>query len=508
MPGEMLPKIETGIPGFDELSYGGLPKGKVTLVSGTTGAGKTIFAAGFVYNGVTKYNETSVFVTFEERPEDIIRNMKSIGMDLSTLIEKKKLSFVDGSKQVGEQTEIGSYSMDGLISRTVYAIKKVKAKRLAMDSISALLERFESKVAIRNGLYDLVVQLKQLGVTSVITSERREERGQHPSVGPAEFVSDNVILLHNFMEHEKRKRTIEILKFRGADYDTAEGRLIIDKTGLEVFPSPKVFLSTGSSKKKLKTGIAGLDEMLYGGLYAKSTTLVTGASGTGKTITGMQFILEGAKRGEKGLLLAFEESQEQLARNAASFGWPMDEYFKNGMITIICGLAEGSPIEKQYKSVQRAVWEIKPRRFVLDSLSSLERIYEPDKFREFTVGLNNFLKNEGVASIMINTTAALFSVESATETHLSTATDNIIILKYVELGGRMRRLINVLKQRGSMHKKELMEYVITPADGLKILGPFTGIENLMSGAPRRIQVKFGEEEAERDFIAEAAAGKI
>ena len=507
MYSEMLPKVETGIPGFDELSYGGLPKGKVTLVSGTTGSGKTMFAAGFVYSGAVKYKDNSVFVTFEEKPEDIIRNMKSVGMDLSGLVKKGTLAFVDGSRQVGEQIEIGSYSMDGLISRMVYAIKKSKAKRLSIDSISALFERFESKVAIRNGLYDLVVQLKQLGVTAVMTSEKREERGQHPSVGPAEFVADNVILLHNFMEHEKRKRTIEILKFRGADYDSAEGRLIIDKTGLEVFPSPKAILSTGSSKRKLKTGIAGLDRMLCGGLYAKSTTLITGASGTGKTISGMQFILEGAKRGEKGLLLAFEESQEQLARNAASFRWPMPEYLKKGMVTIISGLAEGSPIEKQYKSIQRAIWKIKPKRFVLDSLSGFERIYEPNKFRQFTVSLNNFLKNEGVSSIMTNTAAVFFSVESVTRAHFSTASDNIIILKYVELEGRMRRLINILKQGGSMHRKELMEFEITPAKGLHILGPFEGVENLISGAARR-QVKFGEEKAERDFIQEAVAGRI
>ena len=214
MPSEILAKVETGIPGFDDLSHGGLPKGKVTLVSGTTGAGKTIFAAGYVYNGVAKYNEPSVFVTFEERPEDIIRNMKSIGMDIAPLIKKEKLIFVDGSKQIGEQIEAGPYNMEGLIARTVYAINKIKAKRVAFDSISALFERFESTVAIRNGMYDMVVKLKQLGVTAVLTSERREERGQHPSVGPAEFVADNVILLHNFMEHEKRKRTIEILKFR------------------------------------------------------------------------------------------------------------------------------------------------------------------------------------------------------------------------------------------------------------------------------------------------------
>ena len=508
MNNRTLPRIPTGIPGFDELTFGGLPKGKVTLVSGTTGSGKTILSSAFVYNGITKFNEGSVFVTFEERPEDIIRNMKSIGMDLSILIKKGKLAFVDASKQVGEQTEVGLYRLDPLISRIMHAIKKTKATRLAIDSISSLFERFESIVAVRNGLYELAVSLKQVGISTILTSERREERGEHPSVGPAEFVADNVILLHSFMEGEQRKRTIEILKLRGADYDTNEGRLIIDRDGLEVFPSPRIILSKGTSNKKAKLGIEGLDKMLYGGVYEKSTSLITGASGTGKTLTAMSFILEGAKRREKGLLFAYEESQEQLLRNADTFGWPLKNYIKEGIIKVECIVAEGTPIEKQFKMIQDSITKSKCKRFALDSLSGFERIYDQEKFRKFTVALNNFLKNESVTSVLTNTTATLLSIESVTETHLSTATDNIIILKYVELGGRMRRLLSVLKQRGSMHNKELMEYEITPEKGIVVLGPFKGVENLMAGSARRVEIRFDETEAEKAFLEESEKGRI
>ena len=275
-----------------------------------------------------------------------------------------------------------------------------------------------------------------------------------------------------------------------------------------MFPGPKIFLSEGSSNEKVSTGIAGLDKMLFGGLYKKSTTLLSGASGTGKTITSMQFILDGAKRGEKQLFVAFEESKDQLIRNADSFGWPLRKYVKNGLVTIVTSIAEGVPIEKQYRDIQDAVAKIRPERFILDSLSGFERIYAPDKFREFTVGLNSYLKDEGITTIMTNTTASLLSMESATETHLSTATDNIIILKYVELGGIMRRLVSILKQRGSMHRKELMEYEIDPKKGMHILGPFKGVENLMGGSAKRVEIRFDETDAERAFIEESKIGMI
>lgn len=217
--------------------------------------------------------------------------------------------------------------------------------------------------------------------------------------------------------------------------------------------------------------------------------------------------MEGARRREKSLLIEFEESPDQLCRNASSFGWDFKKHIDSGIVQLVCHYPEDLKAEQYLQIIQDLVITHKIKRLVLDSLSALQRIYSEEKFREFVIGLNAFLKMHDVTSVLTNTTSQLLGITAITETHLSTATDNIIILKYVELGGQMRRLLSVLKQRGSMHKKELMEFEVTPS-GLKILGPFEGIENLMSGSARRIQIKFGEEEAERDFIAEAAAGKI
>jgi circadian clock protein KaiC len=297
-----LEKTETGITGFDKFSYGGIPKGRTTLVSGTTGSGKTIFGCAFVYNGAIKFNEPGVFVTFEESPKEIMKNMEGFGWNFSTLLKKKKIAFVDVSaKEETDVIEMGEYNMDALILRIVHAIKKINAKRVTIDSISTIFEKFENKSAIRNGLHSLASRLKKMGITTVLTSERQEERKGTPTVGPVDFVSDNVIILHSFIDAGLRNRTIEILKFRGTDYDSTETQVVIDKDGIRVFPNPEIALTRGSSNEKISTGIKGLDELTYGGVYKKSTTLVTGASGVGKTITAMQFSLEGARRGENVL---------------------------------------------------------------------------------------------------------------------------------------------------------------------------------------------------------------
>jgi circadian clock protein KaiC len=481
-----LPRARTGITGFDAFSHGGIPRGRTTLVSGTTGSGKTIFGSAFIYNGITEFNENGVFVTFEETPEEIIKNMEGFGWDLNFLIKKNSFIFVDISKKDNtEKIEAGAYNMDALVSRIKYAIKKINAKRVTIDSISTIFERFENKSAIRDGLHYLATELKKMKMTTVLTSERQEERGGAPSVGLVDFVSDNVIILHSFIDAGLRNRTAEILKFRGTSYDSTETQLVIDESGIRVFPNPKIALTRGSSNEKISTGIKGLDELTYGGVYKKSTTLVTGASGVGKTITAMQFALEGAKRGENIIYVALEESGDQLVRNADSFGWKIKKYITNGTFNILSDIPEGKPIEEHYKTIEDAVKKINPKRFVLDSLSGLERNYSKEKFRGFTIAINNFLKNEGITSLMTNTTSSLLEVSTITETHLSTATDNIFILKYVELDGKMKRVLSVLKARGSDHDKDLREFVITKK-GTVIGKAFENIRGLLSSSATRI----------------------
>jgi circadian clock protein KaiC len=488
---QTVEKIDTGIAGFDEIAHGGIPKGRTTLVSGTSGSGKTIFGMQFLMGGLVD-GEPGVFVTFEETPKDIARNMKGFGWDLDKWAKQGKFIFVDASPTQDETIEVGEFDLGAFLARILHAIKKVNANRVVIDSISALFPRYSDQAIIRRELYRIASHLKKEGVTTVLTAERvMEESGQGGQVGRfgvEEFVSDNVILLHNYLDAVRgdRHRSVEILKFRGTSHETQDTPLLVLSDGMHLFPRPKpTYKGQRSSDKKLSFGIPGLDKMFFGGVYELSTTLVTGASGAGKTVSGMHFILEGARKGQKGLLIAFEESDEQLYRNAESFGQDLRKYVKNGTVRLYTSLPEELKPEEHFKRIRDIVEEVEVKRFVIDSLSALERIYPPDRFREFTVGLNTYLKGKGVTSIMTNTTSSLLDVTTITETHLSTATDNIIVLKYLELDGQMKRALIVIKSRGSDHDKNLREISIDSA-GMSIGEPFYGVENLMGGSAKRV----------------------
>jgi circadian clock protein KaiC len=480
-------KVPTGIQGFDEIAYGGIPKGRTTLLSGTSGSGKTVFGMQFLIGGI-KEGESVVFVTFEETPQDIVKNMKTFGWDIDRWIKEGKFVFVDASPSTAETIEVGEFDLGAFLARILHAVKKVNATRVTIDSISALFPRYSDQAIIRRELYRVGAELKKLKVTTMLTAERVDEiEGKVGRFGVEEFVSDNVILLHNFLDTIRgdRKRSVEILKFRGTVHESQDTPLLVLKDGMNVFPRPKPsYKNQVSSSEKLSFGIPGLNKMFFGGVYKFSTTLVSGASGSGKTVTGMSFIMEGAKQGQKGLLIAFEESDEQLYRNAESFGWDLRAEVKKGTVRLFTSLPEELKPEEHFKRIRDIIEEVNVDRLVVDSLSALERIYPPDRFREFTVGLNTYLKGKGVTSVMTNTTASLLDVSQITETHLSTATDNIIILKYVELDGQMKRALIAVKSRGSDHDKRLHEVTIDD-HGMSIGDPFWGVENLMGGSAKR-----------------------
>jgi len=483
-----MKKIPTGIVGFDEIAHGGIPIGRTTLLAGTSGSGKTIFAMQFLVGGLQK-GESAVFVTFEETPKDIIRNMKSFGWDLQKYVDKGKMAFVDASPSQDETIEVGEFDLSAFLARIMYAIKKVNATRVTLDSISALFPRYNDQAIIRRELYRITAKLKEKGVTAILTAERvTEEKEQIARFGVEEFVSDNVVLLHNYLDTIRgdRKRSVEILKFRGTDHESQDTPILVLADGMNVYPRPKpTYKGHVSSGKKLTMGIDGLDKMFFGGVYENSTTLVTGASGAGKTVSSMSFIVEGAKRGENGLLIAFEESDEQLYRNAESFGWDLRSVVKSGKVKMFTSIPEELKPEEHFKRIKDIIESSDIKRFVIDSLSALERIYSPEKFREFVIGLNAYLKGKGITSLMTNTTASLLDVSQITETHLSTATDNIILLKYIELDGAMKRSLSVVKARGSDHDKSLREIVID-SKGMHIGEPFYGVEGLMGGSARRV----------------------
>jgi len=504
-----LSKIASGIPGFDEISHGGIPKGRTTLVSGTSGSGKTALSAQFLYEGIVNFGENGVFVTFEESPQDIIRNTESFGWNIGKLVKENKWAFVDVSPDDSSSVKVGQYDLGAFIARIAHAVKKVKAKRVVIDSVAALFTSYQDHGVIRRELHKLAGILKRYNVTCIMTSEKQDEDGVISCYGIEEFVSDNVILLHNHLNNwGERERTIEILKFRGSSHDSVETSFLIGNQGVVLYPRPKPMLSGKGFTQKISTGIKGLDKMLYGGVYKNSTTLITGASGTGKTVGTLHFIMEGAKHKEKTLLIEFEESSDQLYRNAASFGWDLEKYVKSGVVKLLCLYPENLSAQQYYPLIRNLVLDNKIKRFAIDSLSAVKRITNEQRFLEFVIGLNAFLKMHEVTSVLTNTTSEILGVAEIAETHLSTAADNIIILKHVELAGQMHRLVSVLKQRGSARGKELMEFEICSKEGIRILMPFKGAENLLSGSARMIASRLGLEEAKRDFIAEAVAGKI
>jgi len=310
----IVEKLSTGISGFDYISMGGLPKGRNTLLSGTAGSAKTVFAAQFLCEGILRFGEKGVFVTFEESPQDIRKNMLGFGWDIRKFEDENKWAFVDASMSPEHETiEAGNYDLGALLARIEYAIKKTGASRVSLDSLGAVFGQFSRVEIIRRELFRLSSALKQMNVTSIMTAEKVSEDGEIARHGIEEFVADNVIILRNSLEAEKRRRTIEILKFRGTLHSKGEFPFtILPEKGVVVIPLSAIELKQKSSNIRISSGNKLLDEMCGGGFFRDSIVLVSGATGSGKTLMATEFVCGGAKQNERCLLLAFEESREQL----------------------------------------------------------------------------------------------------------------------------------------------------------------------------------------------------
>ena len=483
-----ISKLETGITGFDFVAGGGLPKGRTTLLAGTAGSAKTVFAAEFIAQGIVKAKENGVFITFEESPADICRNMKSLGWDMKKWVDEGKFAFVDASPDIGSQpVTAGDWDFGALVARIEHAVNKVNAKRVTMDSLGAIFTQFDDGAKVRHELFRVASALKSMDVTSILTAERIHEYGEIARFGVEEFVADNVIILRNALDHEKRRRTLEILKFRGCSHQKGEYPFtILPGTGIVVIPLSAMELQQKSSDIRITSGNADLDRMCGGGFFRDSIILVSGATGNGKTLMATEFIAGGVKNGERCLLLAFEESREQLIRNATGWGFDYEQMEREGKLKFVCEYPETAGLEDHLIKIRSEIDSFKPNRLVVDSLSALERVSSIKGFREFVIGLTSFIKHGEVAGLFTATTPTLMGGTSITETHISTITDSIILLRYVEMYGEMRRGLTVLKMRGSMHDKDIREYTID-GTGMHIGKPFRDITGIISGSPTRIQ---------------------
>jgi circadian clock protein KaiC len=480
-------KIRTTIEGFDDISHGGLPKGRTTLASGTSGTGKTLFAVQFLYNGITQFDEPAVFVTFEESPIDIIQNALSFGWPLQALIDEGKLFILDASPDPEGQDIAGDFDLSALIERIHYAIRKYKAKRVAIDSVTAIFQQYDAAAVVRREVFRLTARLKQIGVTTVMTTERIEEYGPVARYGVEEFVSDNVVILRNVLDGERRRRTLEILKLRGTSHMKGEYPFTITKDGINIFPLGAMRLTQRSSNARVSSGVTTLDEMCGGGFFKDSIILVTGATGTGKTLLVSKFLEDACKNGERAILFAYEESRAQLSRNAYSWGIDFEELERKGLLKILCAYPESAGLEDHLQIIKSEIAEFKPSRISIDSLSALARGVSNNAFRQFVIGVTGFAKQEEITGFFTNTTDHFLGSHSITESHISTITDTILMLQYVEIRGEMSRAINVFKMRGSWHDKGIREYSIS-AQGPEIRDSFRNFEGIISGTPTRVAI--------------------
>ncbi|MBK1665286.1 circadian clock protein KaiC [Rhodospirillum rubrum] len=477
-------KLPTGIPGFDLIAHGGLPAGRTTLIVGTAGSAKTIFSAQFLAAGILSFDQKAVFVTFEESVTDIRRNLAGFGWDIAAWEAAGNWSFVDASPHPLEEGDVvGSYDLGGLLARIEHAVRGTLATRVVLDSLGAMFMRFADPATLRNELLRIAAALKDMGVTTLITAERCEEEGPLTRTGIEEFVADNVVILRNLREGERRRRTCEILKYRGAYHQKGEFPFaILPGSGIQVIPLSAMELRQGSSDRRIPSGSADLDGMCGGGFFRDSVVLVSGATGTGKTLMSTHFLNGGLQAGERCLLFAFEESRQQLFRNACGWGIDFQAAEESGQLRVVCDYPEVASIEDHLIKIKEEIDTFHPHRVAVDSLSAIARICSERGFREFVIGLTSFIKHQEVAALFTSNTPTLMGGSSVTEAHISSITDSIILLRYVETFGEISRGVMVLKMRGSRHDKEIREFAID-GTGMHIGRPFRTVTGILAGNP-------------------------
>ena len=482
--GASVPKLPTGIPGFDDVTMGGLPQRRATVVAGQAGSAKTVFAGQFLAEGVRR-GEPAVFVTLEEPARDLRANLTTLGADIETWEEEGTWRFVDASPLLAAEAQqehsVAPYNLQTLSAQIGHAVDGTGAQRVVLDSLNAMLSLQPDTALARQQMRALISDIRAMGVTVVLTVETGGDPGAALSpLGVEEFVADNVVLLHNTREGRVRRRSLEVLKMRGAMHHKGEVAFtVLPGQGVVVLPMPRHLSEPAVAPVRVSSGNSGLDELMGGGVFSGSTTLVSGAAGTGKTLIATEFIAAGIERGEPALLLDFEQSHGQVLRNAASLGH--DFAAAGDLLTVAASHPDVASFDDHLVEIFELVRRERPIRMALDSLSALERLGTGASYSEFILRLTSFLKEEGVASLLTVATPALVG-STITEGHVSAMTDAIVLLRHVEVAGTVRRGISVLKVRGSAHSRDIREFTIDDK-GMHIGEPFRGLLGILTGAP-------------------------
>jgi len=461
-----LEKAPTGIPGLDEISGGGLPKGRITIVCGGPGCGKTMLGLEFLVRGATEFNQPGVLIAFEETPEEMARNVASLGFDLKDLAERKKLYLDYVYVEPSEIQETGEYDLEGLFIRLQHAVDKVGAKRVMLDTLEALFSGFSNPGILRAEIRRLFRWLKEKGLTTIVTAEKGE--GTLTRHGLEEYVSDCVILLDHRITEQISTRRMRIVKYRGTKHGADEYPFLIDEHGMSVLPVTSMDLQHKVSNQRVPTGIPDLDDMLEGkGYFRGSSILISGAAGSGKTILAATFAEAACKRGERCLYIGFEESMNQIARNMKSVGINFKPWVKKGLLVHRAWRPTQYGIEMHLLRIHKLIEKFEPDNIVIDPITNLITASTEKDVHSMLMRLMDFLKENGVTSLFTSLSNVAEIAES--EVGISSLIDSWISLRYTEIFGKRHRGLFVLKSRGMAHSTQLREMIIT-SKGIK-LGP-------------------------------------
>lgn len=478
-----LKKSPTGIPGFDEITKGGLPQGRPSLICGSAGCGKTLFSMEFLIRGATEFKEPGVFVSFEEREKDLVENVASLGFDLRRLQREKKI-FIDHVRvEKSEIQETGEYDLEGLFVRLNYAIETIGAKRVVLDTIETLFSGLSNQGLLRAELRRLFYWLKEKGVTTLITGERGE--GQLTRQGLEEYVSDCVILLDHRVQEQISTRRMRIVKYRGSSHGTNEYPFIIDEKGISVMPVTSLGLQHGVSTQRVSTGVERLDTMLGGkGFYRGSSILISGTAGTGKSTLG-SFIADAAcRRGERVLYFAFEESPSQIIRNMSSVGLNLKQWADKGSLQIFATRPVAHGLEAHLAHMIKQVADFEPDTVLVDPINNLISTGNAFDVQAMLLRFVDYLKERMITACFTSLSSPT-SLEQ-TEEGLSSLMDVWILLRDIEFGGERNRGLYVLKARGMAHSNQIREYLITRS-GIDLIDVYIGPEGVLTGSARQAQ---------------------
>ncbi|HTP17722.1 MAG TPA: circadian clock protein KaiC [Streptosporangiaceae bacterium] len=474
-----LPKAPTGIRGLDEITHGGLPRGRSTLVTGGTGSGKTLMALSFLVAGAREYGEPGVLVTFEETAEKVTANVASLGFDLDGLQRDKLLVMYAFRVDPAEVIETGAFDLEALFLLLGEAIERVGAKRVVLDTIELLFGAFQDQAIVRAELGRLFRWLEERAVTAIVTGERGDSvLTRH---GIEEYVSDCVIALDHRMQDEISTRHLQVVKYRGSAHGTNAYPFLISARGFVVLPITSVTLDYGAPGDRISTGVARLDHMLDGGLLRGSTVLVSGTAGTGKSTLGAHFADSACGRGERTLMILFEESPDQVTRNMRSVGMDLQPWVDAGLLRIWAARPTAFGLETHLAILDRLLEEFAPRVAVLDGIASLSHGATGPEVSSMLARKIDMLKGRGITAML----TTLAGADESSMVGVSSLVDSWLLVRNVESNGERNRLLFVLKSRGTAHSNQVREFVLTD-HGVELVDVYVGPAGVVTGSARLV----------------------